>query len=322
MSFWLPLDPVTRESGALSFVAGSHRWERWFQPEPFAKGGAEYERGEGYEPMPDIDAGGYDILSWDMEPGDALAFHAMTVHGAGGNLTSGTRRRGYAVRYCGDGLRLFRRTRPEQRPAQPGACRRRPARQRPVPRRLALRPAPVRRRRWPDRPAGRLERSRKPVRSETRAAEADRGRGGLHIAGRAAGEVLRNPRRRRSGDRGGAPAPSRPSSRTLRPTGAGPNTRRATTRSGRSSFRPPDRLPPPCPFRLAGTRAPAGRVDLASWRPGSSHRTFRHSPPCNTARFRPRPPGPSKWLLHADRACIRSVLSAGKKANTVFFRHP
>ena len=37
MSFWLPLDPVTRESGALSFVAGSHRWERWFQPEPFAR---------------------------------------------------------------------------------------------------------------------------------------------------------------------------------------------------------------------------------------------------------------------------------------------
>ena len=107
MSFWLPLDPVTRESGALSFVAGSHRWERWFQPEPFAKGGAEYERGEGYEPMPDIDAGGYDILSWDMEPGDALAFHALTVHGAGGNLTSGTRRRGYAVRYCGEGCAYF-----------------------------------------------------------------------------------------------------------------------------------------------------------------------------------------------------------------------
>ena len=107
MSFWLPLDPVTRESGALSFVAGSHRWDRWFQPEPFAKGAAAYERGEGYEPMPDIDAGGYDILSWDMEPGDALAFHAMTVHGAGGNLTADTRRRGYAVRYCGEDCAYF-----------------------------------------------------------------------------------------------------------------------------------------------------------------------------------------------------------------------
>ena len=52
MSFWLPLDPVTRESGALAFVAGSHRWDRWFQPEPFADGGAAYEQGEGYEPCP------------------------------------------------------------------------------------------------------------------------------------------------------------------------------------------------------------------------------------------------------------------------------
>ena len=68
MSFWLPLDPVTRESGVLAFVAGSHRWDRWFQPEPFADGGAAYEQGEGYEPMPDIDGCAYRILSWDMEP--------------------------------------------------------------------------------------------------------------------------------------------------------------------------------------------------------------------------------------------------------------
>ena len=57
--------------------------------------------------VPDIDAGGYRILSWDMEPGDALAFHAMTVHGAGGNLTTDVRRRGYAVRYCGEGCTYF-----------------------------------------------------------------------------------------------------------------------------------------------------------------------------------------------------------------------
>ena len=117
MSFWLPLDPVTRESGALAFVAGSHRWERWFQPEPFAEGGAAYEQGEGYEPMPDIDAGGYRILSWDMEPGDALAFHAMTVHGAGRQPHDGCPPARLCSALLRRGLHLFRRTRPEPRPA-------------------------------------------------------------------------------------------------------------------------------------------------------------------------------------------------------------
>ena len=44
----------------------------------------------------------YEIISWDLEPGDVYAFHAMTVHGAGGNLRFDVRRRGYTVRYCGD----------------------------------------------------------------------------------------------------------------------------------------------------------------------------------------------------------------------------
>jgi ectoine hydroxylase-related dioxygenase (phytanoyl-CoA dioxygenase family) len=30
------------------------------------------------------------------------AFHALTVHGAGGNLSQRVRRRGYTVRYTGD----------------------------------------------------------------------------------------------------------------------------------------------------------------------------------------------------------------------------
>ena len=41
-------------------------------------------------------------MSWDLEPGDIYLFHAMTVHGAGGNTLSNRRRRGYTVRYIGD----------------------------------------------------------------------------------------------------------------------------------------------------------------------------------------------------------------------------
>lgn len=106
MSFWIALDPVTQDSGALEFVRGSHKWGKWFQPERFGKTTAhdDYERNPDYVEIPDIEAarGDYDILSWDLEPGDAYAFHALTVHGAGGNDRADRRRRGYTVRYTGD----------------------------------------------------------------------------------------------------------------------------------------------------------------------------------------------------------------------------
>ncbi len=47
----------------------------------------------------------YEIVTWDLEPGDVYAFHAMTVHGAGGNQRDDVRRRGYTVRYSGDDAR-------------------------------------------------------------------------------------------------------------------------------------------------------------------------------------------------------------------------
>ncbi|MBT7181961.1 MAG: hypothetical protein HN810_08170, partial [Acidiferrobacteraceae bacterium] len=37
LSFWIALDPVTVDSGALEFVSGSHRWGRWFQPQAFGE---------------------------------------------------------------------------------------------------------------------------------------------------------------------------------------------------------------------------------------------------------------------------------------------
>jgi len=106
LSFWTSLDPVTQDSGALKFIRGSHKWDRWFQPETFGDNSATngYELNENYEPMPDVDANAddYDIVSWDLEPGDIYVFHGLTVHGAGGNLRQDRRRRGYTVRYTGD----------------------------------------------------------------------------------------------------------------------------------------------------------------------------------------------------------------------------
>jgi ectoine hydroxylase-related dioxygenase (phytanoyl-CoA dioxygenase family) len=106
LSIWIALDETTAENGRLEFVRGSHKWGRWFQPEVFGKTDAisQYERNPEFEEIPDIEADrdSYDIISWDLQPGDVYLFHAMTVHGAGGNTVSDRRRRGYTIRYTGD----------------------------------------------------------------------------------------------------------------------------------------------------------------------------------------------------------------------------
>lgn len=116
LSFWFSPDPVTAETGALEFIRGSHRWDKWFQPERFGDTTAHdhYERNPDYEPIPDIEAArdDYDIVSWELAPGDAYVFHALTVHGADGNRRADQRRRGYTVRYTGDDIRYDTRPGP------------------------------------------------------------------------------------------------------------------------------------------------------------------------------------------------------------------
>lgn len=106
LSIWMALDRTTTENGRGEFIRASHLWDRWFQPEPFGKTAAiiEYEDNPDFEDIPDIEAerDRYDIISWDLEPGDVYVFHAMTVHGAGGNQLHDRHRRGYTVRYTGD----------------------------------------------------------------------------------------------------------------------------------------------------------------------------------------------------------------------------
>ncbi|MDG2483318.1 MAG: phytanoyl-CoA dioxygenase family protein [Alphaproteobacteria bacterium] len=100
---WVALDEIDRTSGGVEFVAGSHLWNRMFQPKSFS-GDNDVEVQPEFEQMPDIEAdrSAYNIISWDMNPGDILTFNGMTLHGAPGNATSDRRRRGYAVRYSGD----------------------------------------------------------------------------------------------------------------------------------------------------------------------------------------------------------------------------
>jgi hypothetical protein len=101
-SFWIPLDPVSRESSGLMYVGGSHKW-----PQRFKAISPDYVAtiiDESMDDIPDINANPdkYNLLDWDMEPGDILMFHPLTLHGSYGNRSRKRRRRALALRWVGD----------------------------------------------------------------------------------------------------------------------------------------------------------------------------------------------------------------------------
>ena len=84
-------------------IAGSQAWGTLHKPKRF-DGSDLYPADERVE-MPDIDAhrDAYRILGWAMEPGDAIAFHFATVHGAPATTGAQGRRRVFSARWVGDG---------------------------------------------------------------------------------------------------------------------------------------------------------------------------------------------------------------------------
>jgi len=106
VSFWSPVDPVKEAS--LRCVAGSHKWPREVLPTRWVAETSFYPDPDKYMPVPDPDAEGMKVLEWEMEPGDAVAFHFRTLHGARGNLAS-ARRRAFSLRLVGDDARYVER---------------------------------------------------------------------------------------------------------------------------------------------------------------------------------------------------------------------
>jgi ectoine hydroxylase-related dioxygenase (phytanoyl-CoA dioxygenase family) len=106
VSFWSPMDAVSTAS--LRCVAGSHRWPRDVLPTRWMTETAFYPDPEKYMRVPDPDTEGMPILEWAMEPGDAVAFHYRTLHGARGNTTD-QRRRAFSLRLLGDDARYVAR---------------------------------------------------------------------------------------------------------------------------------------------------------------------------------------------------------------------
>jgi len=115
VTLWVAFDHVTQENGALKFIRGSHLWDVRYQAfstgEDNEDGFVPFESGvtDGVQPIPDFDVQRteHDIVSFDLVPGDALAFHGLSVHASHPNTTANMQRRGYAMRYTGDDVRYY-----------------------------------------------------------------------------------------------------------------------------------------------------------------------------------------------------------------------
>jgi ectoine hydroxylase-related dioxygenase (phytanoyl-CoA dioxygenase family) len=111
VSLWLPLDPVPRQAG-VEFIVGSHLWGRRFVPRKFVDHSAYVEGAGDFELVPDVDAvrDQHEIVSFDMQPGDVIAFHFRTLHSAPGTAgRTTTRRRAVSFRYLGSDARYATR---------------------------------------------------------------------------------------------------------------------------------------------------------------------------------------------------------------------
>ncbi|MEE9301347.1 MAG: phytanoyl-CoA dioxygenase family protein [Alphaproteobacteria bacterium] len=99
---WVPLIAISPDN-ALEFVKGSHRWGRAFAPIDSQLDGTPY-RGEEFELVPDIESrrGDYDILSWELEPGDCVVFHLLTLHKGKVDPKNTVPRRAVSHRWLGD----------------------------------------------------------------------------------------------------------------------------------------------------------------------------------------------------------------------------
>lgn len=113
---WCPLDPVDEESGAVRFAIGSHRTGTRYRPNLFVS--EEPIPGTEGEVVPDIEATGFDIVSFELGPGDVTVHDARTLHAAGPNRSRDRRRRAISVRYCGDDARIRFRAGAPRKPEQ------------------------------------------------------------------------------------------------------------------------------------------------------------------------------------------------------------
>lgn len=93
LTIWSPLDPISA-ANTLEFVRGSHRWAPVYAAVAFDKNSSFDGSRDGRPEIPDIDSkrDAYEIVSWELQPGDCLIFHCRTLHAAPGNPHAHARR--------------------------------------------------------------------------------------------------------------------------------------------------------------------------------------------------------------------------------------
>lgn len=119
VSMWITLDPIPKDE-CLEFVRGSHLGTMYdgFDPRRAGEDPTLPFYGEGFPRLPDIDAtrDEWDIVSWDITPGDVILLHPAVLHG-GGHTSQGSRRRTLSARFFGEDVVYAER--PKTKPTAP-----------------------------------------------------------------------------------------------------------------------------------------------------------------------------------------------------------
>ena len=114
VNIWMPLMDVKKKS-ALSFVPGSHRWDKKFKQQDFGELNPDNQNDvykvkfdSSWEPMPDIDSDRekFNVVSWDMSAGDCVAFNGRIIHGGSGQLESGKELQVFNTQWLGDDVKV------------------------------------------------------------------------------------------------------------------------------------------------------------------------------------------------------------------------
>jgi ectoine hydroxylase-related dioxygenase (phytanoyl-CoA dioxygenase family) len=114
-TIWMPLVAVKREN-ALAYVPGSHRLDSVFYQynfgdlNPDGKTGVDQVDFSGVTELafPDINADpeSFGVVSWDMQPGDCVAFNSRIMHGGSGKLDDDRELRVFTTKWLGDDVHI------------------------------------------------------------------------------------------------------------------------------------------------------------------------------------------------------------------------
>ena len=106
-SFWIPLDSVTKEN-SLQVLLGSHKFPKLIRPTKWSNDKPWYKDNDNFMDMTDISKIENNILSSEMNIGDAILFNFKVLHSSSGN-TAKIPRRAFSMRFIGDDVKYIDR---------------------------------------------------------------------------------------------------------------------------------------------------------------------------------------------------------------------